>query len=150
SYLGSELVLFEKAVNWKGYWRSQIAPFVGGDVLEVGAGIGANTRVLQSLAYDSWTCLEPDRHLAEQIPTMPRHSTRVGTTRNLRFSERYDSILYIDVLEHIEQDAAEMVLAASYLRPGGHLIVLSPAHQSLYTPFDQAIGHFRRYTRRSL
>jgi hypothetical protein len=50
-------------------------------------------------------------------------------------------------LEHIDNDREELNQAASHLRPGGHLIVLSPAHQRLFSPFDAAIGHFRRYNR---
>ena len=50
-YVGSELELFEKARNWKAYWRAQIAGFVRGEVLEVGAGIGANTLTLAGLTY---------------------------------------------------------------------------------------------------
>ena len=62
----------------------------------------------------------------------------------------FDTILYIDVLEHIEDDAAELARSASHLRTGGHIIVLAPAHQHLYSPFDKAIGHFRRYSKGSL
>ena len=53
----------------------------------------------------------------------------------------------MDVLEHIEDDRAEVARAARQLRPGGHIIALSPAHQWLFTPFDEAIGHHRRYSR---
>src|SRR5205085_6116702 len=42
---------------------------------------------------------------------------------------------------------AELERASAHLRPGGRIVVLSPAHQWLFTPFDAAIGHFRRYTR---
>ena len=55
----------------------------------------------------------------------------------------------MDVLEHIEDDRGEVARAARHLRPGGHIIALSPAHQWLFTPFDRAIGHYRRYTRSS-
>jgi len=65
-------------------------------------------------------------------------------------SRQFDTILYIDVVEHIEKDREELKRAASHLRPGGHLIVLSPAHQRLFSPFDAAIGHFRRYNRAML
>ena len=75
---------------------------------------------------------------------------RAGTIRDLPPDARFDAILYVDVLEHIEDDAAELVAAARALRPGGALIVLAPAHGWLYSPFDRAIGHYRRYTRRSL
>jgi SAM-dependent methyltransferase len=148
-YAGSELGLFEKAVNWKRYWRAQIAPFVHGSVLEAGAGIGSNTRLLAGLAYRSWTCLEPDGALAARIelPTAS-HRKITGTIADLRGS--FDTIMYIDVLEHIEDDAAEMARAAARLSPGGHLIVLAPAHAFLYAPFDAAVGHFRRYCRASL
>jgi hypothetical protein len=62
----------------------------------------------------------------------------------------FDTILYIDVLEHIEDDRAEALRASEHLAPLGKLIMLSPAHQWLYSPFDRAIGHHRRYTTRSL
>jgi SAM-dependent methyltransferase len=148
-YAGSELVLFEKAVNWKQYWRAQIAPFVKGSVLEVGAGIGSNTKVLAGLSYRSWTCLEPDAALAAQIE-LPTALHRKITGTVAAMSEFFDAIIYIDVLEHIEDDAAELARAASLLSPGGHLIVLAPAHEFLYAPFDAAVGHFRRYCRASL
>lgn len=118
----------------------------------MGAGIGANTRLLsREMPFRSWTCLEPDATLAAQIriPTPGIHAV-CGTVADLPRVASFDSILYVDVLEHIGDDRAEMVQAAALLKPGGHLIVLSPAHQSLYTPFDAAIGHFRRYSRRTL
>jgi SAM-dependent methyltransferase len=148
-YAGSELAVFEKAVHWKRYWRARIAPLVHGNVLEAGAGIGANTRLLADLPYRSWTCLEPDAALAAQIelPT-GLHRKITGTIADL--AESFDTIIYIDVLEHIEDDAAEMARAAARLNRGGHVIVLAPAHGFLYTPFDAAIGHFRRYSRASL
>jgi 2-polyprenyl-3-methyl-5-hydroxy-6-metoxy-1,4-benzoquinol methylase len=59
-------------------------------------------------------------------------------------------VIYIDVLEHIEHDRDELRAAARRLKPGGTIVVMSPAHQSLFTPFDAAIGHFRRYNRRQL
>jgi SAM-dependent methyltransferase len=151
-YVGSELALFEKARNWKAYWRDRIVSYVHGDVLEVGAGIGANTRLLAGLAFSSWTCLEPDAALAQviKLPSEDRYRTAVGTLQDLPAGEHFDSILYIDVLEHIEDDRAELARARDRLRPGGTLIVLSPAHPFLYTEFDRAIGHYRRYTRSSL
>ena len=75
---------------------------------------------------------------------------KTGTLRDLDPARRFDAILYIDVLEHIEDDRAEMALAYSRLNVNGRIIVLAPAHPSLYTAFDKAIGHFRRYNRASL
>ena len=156
-YVGSELELFQHAHRWKRYFRDQIDPFLRGDVLEVGAGIGGTTAVLHQDRLGSWTCLEPDPALCEQIlegqvqDRVPaRCAVRVGTLAELPEDERYDTLLYIDVLEHIEDDAAEFRAAASRLKPGGRVVILVPAHAWLYSPFDQAIGHFRRYDRKTL
>ena len=153
-YIGRELDLFADVRNWKQYWAQQIRPYLAGDVLEVGAGIGANTPFLNAARRGRWVCLEPDPQLAAQITTnlsaalrQPPRETICGTLQTLDPGQQFDSIVYIDVLEHIEHDGEELIRAAALLRPEGHLIVLSPAHQWLYTPFDAAIGHYRRYNR---
>lgn len=56
----------------------------------------------------------------------------------------------MDVLEHILEDRQELTAARRHLRSGGYLIIVGPAHQWLFSEFDEAIGHHRRYTRRSL
>jgi SAM-dependent methyltransferase len=153
-YVGSELDLFADARNWKAYWSRQIRPFVKGDILEVGAGMGSNTRFLDpGGGAGRWVCLEPDPELHGLLvmtlaETKPQrlYETFCGTLASLP-AQQFDTIIYIDVLEHIENDRAELNQAALRLRPGGHLIVLSPAHQRLFSPFDAAIGHFRRYNR---
>lgn len=156
-YVGFELELFAAAVNWKHYWAEQIRRFIHGDVLEVGAGIGANTAFLSKHAQGRWVCLEPDPSLVKQLgKTVGQlngthgYETICGTVASLDPQELFDTILYIDVLEHIEDDRAEMNCAASHLRGGGYLVVLAPAHQWLFTPFDASIGHFRRYNRPTL
>jgi 2-polyprenyl-3-methyl-5-hydroxy-6-metoxy-1,4-benzoquinol methylase len=73
-----------------------------------------------------------------------------GTVGDLVSTPQFDAVLYIDVLEHIEDDVAEAAAAVQLIRPGGHLAVLAPAHDFLFSPFDEAIGHFRRYSKRSL
>jgi 2-polyprenyl-3-methyl-5-hydroxy-6-metoxy-1,4-benzoquinol methylase len=148
SYIGTELEIFQHARNWKAYYGRQLRPFLGNEVLEAGAGIGATTAALITDAQKRWVCLEPDASLAASIPRSAQIEVVVGTTADVR--EQFDSVLYLDVLEHIEDDRGELARAAQLLRPGGHLIVLAPAHQILFTPFDKAIGHHRRYNRRSL
>jgi ubiquinone/menaquinone biosynthesis C-methylase UbiE len=158
-YVGSELEVFSHAINWKTYLASQIRPFLRGKVLEVGAGIGTTTTALASGNEESWTCLEPDLALANtlkanlnkgNLPSSMNFQIIAGDLTKLPPENTFDCILYIDVLEHISADRTELRLAASHLTPGGHLVVLSPAHQWLFSPFDEAIGHFRRYSRNSL
>ncbi|MBN8968282.1 MAG: class I SAM-dependent methyltransferase [Rhizobiales bacterium] len=157
TYEGSELELFSKAHNWKTYWSSFLHSYLGEDVLDVGAGIGATAAVLCGNAQKSWTALEPDKNLAtgllerQRAQSVPASCTvRVGTISDLGASELFDSVLYIDVLEHIGDDHKEFNSAAQHLKPDGHLIVLAPAHQFLFSPFDKSVGHYRRYDIRSM
>jgi SAM-dependent methyltransferase len=154
-YVGNELELFADATTWKSYVHFHLQPYLSGDILEVGAGMGAATGTFNDGTPRRWVCLEPDRALADRIkPSLPPGLTNceviVGTLSDLGPGEQFDSILYMDVLEHIEADAAELARAALHLRPNGTLAILSPALQWLFTPFDAAIGHYRRYTKTSL
>ncbi|TAN78254.1 MAG: class I SAM-dependent methyltransferase [Magnetospirillum sp.] len=158
-YQGAELTLFAHAVNWKRYFARQIRPYLGRTVVEVGAGLGGTTGLLHS-GQAAWVCLEPDPAMAGDITAAitagrlpPSCRVEIGIVADLlaRGHEgRYDSVVYIDVLEHIENDRGELAAALRLLKPGGHLVVLSPAFSWLYTPFDRAVGHFRRYHRASL
>jgi SAM-dependent methyltransferase len=159
-YVGGELELFAQAKNWKGRLARELAPHLGGKVLEVGAGLGGTTESLLSQAdVASWSALEPDPDLFAELERKAafldrRFSAEVralrGTLSDLDEDERFDAVLYVDVLEHIEDDRGELTRAAARLERGGKLVVLAPAHQALYSEFDRAIGHFRRYDRRSL
>jgi len=157
SYGGEELPVFAAAANWKAYIRHLLSPWLTGSVLEVGAGIGATTEALWTPSVTHWTCLEPDASLADECRLRLDRALGVGTVdvitgslADVPANERFDAILYIDVLEHIERDADEVKFASAHLAPGSVLLILSPAHQWLYSEFDQAIGHHRRYTRRTL
>ncbi len=156
-YVGTELDLFATADRWKSYVRRRIQIFLGRQVLEVGAGTGGTTRVLCDDGPDRWICLEPDSSLGDRLIAAIHEGelpdcceARIGTLADLDEHDRFDTILYMDVLEHIADDRSELVRAADQLQAGGHLIVLAPAHQWLFTPFDQAIGHYRRYTKATL
>ena len=154
-YIGDELALFEHATHWKAYYGGRLKPFLRGRVLEVGAGIGGTTRTLCDGSQTDWLCLEPDAALAGRITELlVTHELpaccrlHVGTLEDLPAADgQFDAILYIDVIEHIEDDAAELRRAYARLAPGGALLIVVPAHQWLFSPFDKAIGHFRRYSR---
>ena len=152
-YVGTELDLFARATNWKNYFGQRLRPYLGPRVLEVGAGHGGTTRVLATATHDEWRLVEPDRGLADRAKAaiesgdLPAFcNVTVGTITDVPDEPAYDAVLYIDVLEHLADDADEVRRAARRLKPGGHLIGLSPAHQWLFTPFDEAIGHERRYS----
>lgn len=157
AYVGSELELFADARNWKAYLRRQIAPHLGQDVLEVGAGIGSFARAAAGESTRRWVCLEPDPGMHAELARMIRDhelpaccEAMLGGVESVPDSASFDSVVYIDVLEHIEDDADELRRALRLLRAGGALVVMSPAHQSLYSGFDKSIGHFRRYSKTTL
>jgi SAM-dependent methyltransferase len=154
TYIGEELDLFAEAINWKLYFSSIIQPYLGKRVLEVGAGLGATTQVLCRGTEFEWICLEPDPKLRAVIDQkiesgqLPKNcKTREGLVATLDVTEQFDTIIYIDVLEHIQNDHSEILSASKLLKRKGKLVILSPAYGFLYSPFDSKIGHYRRYTR---
>jgi SAM-dependent methyltransferase len=156
-YIGNELDLFEKATAWKKYYGRFLRQYLKGKVLEVGAGTGGTTRELCDGTQQSWLCLEPDPHLYSRLENRIRErqlpvccSSVKGVTADLTSLEKFNAIIYIDVIEHIEKDKEELLRAKTLLASDGYLIVLVPAHQFLYSEFDKAIGHYRRYNKKML
>jgi ubiquinone/menaquinone biosynthesis C-methylase UbiE len=151
-YPGKELELFKEAINWKNNLLRHIRPHISFPVLEVGAGIGSNTILFNNKVGSCWQLLEPDTEFAEILSEEIKQGTlpanchlKQGTIFDLAAGSEFNCILYIDVLEHIADDQTEICRALDLLAPGGKLIILAPAFQSLYSPFDKAIGHYRRY-----
>jgi len=154
-YIGSELEIFEHAKHWKNYYASFIKPSLGRSVAEVGAGLGGTTPVLCDGSQQHWICIEPDPDLVKKIEQKIADGNIPSVCKTFNgyltsLTTKFDSIIYIDVIEHIENDKAELEVAVGLLNTGGHLIILVPAHQKLFSEFDKMIGHFRRYNRNSL
>lgn len=156
-YCGNELEVFSQARNWKKYWMNAIKDYLGDSVLDVGAGIGATAKVLNFKKYDRWVELEPDANLtlkirqSQSLGELPGYyEIKNGISSDLDGEEQFDTVLYIDVLEHIEDDRGELLHISRSLVAGGHIIVVSPAHNYLYTEFDKQVGHYRRYNRNTL
>ncbi len=123
-YVGTELDLFSQAGNWKRYLGKRLASHLKGHGPEVEAGNGANTATLlpRFPGIKAWTCLGPDPRLAGEIrsralsfPGGGEISVRTGTTGDLSAEERFHTILYIDVLEHIEDEAGELQRVVRHL-----------------------------------
>ena len=157
NYSGRELDIFSSAENWKNYWSKIVRKYLGFNVLEVGAGIGTNSKILFNRENKRWVALEPDRLLCDEINKCISKDNALssievisGTLSNLSPNELFDTILYIDVLEHIENDFSELSKAHSHLTHNGNIVVVAPAHNFLFTPFDKKIGHYRRYNKKML
>lgn len=139
----------------KGFNRwllSQFEQFVGKRILEGGCGIGNLTEFF--LDRERLVALDNDPFYVETIGTRYGHLANMRVhdmslteldTDRLR-PEHLDTVICINVLEHIEQERDVLGGFFDVLAPGGHAIVLVPAHPSLYTGVDKALGHCRRYT----
>jgi SAM-dependent methyltransferase len=148
-YIGKELDIFSKAINWKKYWYSFIEPYLKGNIAEIGSGCGNNSfLIVNNEKINTIYCVEPDAELI-QFSKAKINNTKItyinGFLSDIPLEKTFDAILYIDVLEHIEKDVEELEKASFRLKKNGVLIVLSPAFPFLFTEFDKAVGHYRRY-----
>jgi glycosyltransferase involved in cell wall biosynthesis len=154
---GSNILAAMSEVPRFNLWMaSQLLPFVGSRVLEIGAGIGNLTRRL--LPRDSYTAseinplyLEQLRALGEFRPYMSVAEIDLGRPDHFAALERrYDTVICLNVLEHVPDEAGALANIFGALSEGGRALILVPQHPWLFGSLDTALGHCRRYTRRSL
>ena len=146
-----------RARGFNKWMLSQFKRFVGQRVWEAGCGIGNFTELL--LDRERLVCVDNDPFYVEMIDRRFGHMENVDA-REMDLSargagklvrpEQPDTIISLNVLEHIERDQDVLHEFFDALVPGGHAVVLVPAHPKLYTDCDRTLGHFRRYTREEL
>ncbi|HEY0521073.1 MAG TPA: methyltransferase domain-containing protein, partial [Ilumatobacteraceae bacterium] len=157
-----EIELLSMAKGWNRFVvRNALEGVVAEDVrciVEVGAGLGGVTTVLaERFPSASILAIEPDEvnfaALSEMFAADDRMSCAPGTLddhHDVVKELRPDILLYVNVLEHIDDDVGEMRRAADVLPAGAVLGIFVPALSRLYGPIDAKSGHFRRYSRQSL
>lgn len=139
--------------NWV---LDEFHPYLRGRVLEVGAGTGTITRkLLDRYPGITITALEPAENLIDPLRSYAALHPRVQVHRQTLAhfavpAGGFDAAMYLNVLEHIADDGAELGMAGEALRPGGALLVFGPAHEWLYGDLDYKAGHYRRYSLRQL
>jgi SAM-dependent methyltransferase len=129
----------------------EIAPYLGQRIIEIGCGLGNFAHHLSDREFYLGTetsaeiidCVRgvfadrPNMHFAVADITAPAFADFT--------SHAIDTVFSLNVFEHIEDHEAALRNAARVLQPGGHLILIVPAHMALYGTIDRAIGHYRRY-----
>jgi SAM-dependent methyltransferase len=152
----SELEIMTSAENYRDWIYSQMARYLGQRIIEIGAGIGNFTELLldrelvvtvdndvQCLAY-------LQRHFSGRKNVLPVKGDLAS--ENILSLGRYepDTVVCINVLEHVKDDHAALTRMFRLLRPGGFLTLLVPAFPFAFGVTDRLVGHYRRYRKHDL
>jgi SAM-dependent methyltransferase len=155
SYSGSELDAVAEAANYYRWIIDGFAKHLGPRTVEAGAGIGTVSElILRRGAVEDLLLIEP---ASNNVPTLRK---RFAGDRRVRVHHGYledlaptlqaDTIIAVNVLEHVEKDHEFLRSAHRGLVPGGKLLILVPAVPAIFGSLDRAFDHYRRYTRRAL
>jgi SAM-dependent methyltransferase len=161
SYEGTDLESMSFALNYHRWILELFAPYMGSRLVEVGAGTGSFSELILERGPESLTLVEPSREMypilegrargwAAGADVETRNDVFPAVADEVRLRRRPDSVIYVNVLEHVPDDEAELRAVYRTLAPGGRLFVFVPAFQWLYGGFDRRVAHVRRYTRPEL
>jgi SAM-dependent methyltransferase len=154
--MASDLEVMAQANNYRNWMYRRIEPFVGRRILEVGAGIGNFTQLLldRELVVPtdiSQICLTRlDERIGDRLSVRPKLLDLGDPSDEDWAAYRFDTIICMNVLEHVEDDVRALRFMHSTLVAGGRAVILVPAFMFLHGTIDRAIGHYRRYTRKDL
>ena len=137
---------FDKANIWIKYIIIKIKKFLQDDILEVGAGCGSFTKSYMK-NFKSITLTDMDENSFKILKKNFFNEKKVKVLKcsTKDIDKKFNTLRYFNVLEHIKDDKLEIQNALNKLNPGGHLIILVPAHQKIYSKLDKAVGHYKRY-----
>ena len=146
NYPGEELNNFENATIFRNYSYVLINNFIKSPIVEVGAGIGSFAATYIN-KHKRIFLVEPDKNMLLRLKK--RFKKKVHYVKNFNtIKGKFNTIIYMSVLEHIKDDTSEIKKAIKKLKFNGHLIILVPAHQRLFSKFDKQIGHYKRYEKK--
>ena len=148
-----EFDALNEARNYRASLMAEFRPFLKGNVIEIGAGIGQFSEAIRAFPeVKSLVSVEPEGRFCKKFRESHPHFTLVeGVIDDLPAGSDWDAILSINVLEHIREDEAELSKYQKRLsKTGGHLCLFVPARPEIYAPIDRDFGHFRRYLKSNL
>tara|TARA_Y100000590_G_scaffold96272_1_gene109369 strand:+ start:10712 stop:11404 length:693 start_codon:yes stop_codon:yes gene_type:complete len=137
---------FDKATFWILYFVFKIKKFLKDDILEVGAGCGSFTKGYMK-NFNSITLTDTDDTSFNLLKKNFVNEKKINVIKSSieDIDKKFNTLLYFNVLEHVKEDKLEIKNALKKLNNGGHLIILVPAHQKIYSKLDRAVGHYKRY-----
>lgn len=156
-YSGRDLEAMSFARRYHQWILSIFNPYVGSNILEVGAGSGSVSKMLLEYRPKKAGFVEPSKKMYGLLKKNVRgkniytYNAFFGDIASkIRKEVVPDSIFYVNVLEHVPDDKKELELMYELLPKDGHIFIFVPALPRLMSTFDKRLGHFRRYTKPSL
>jgi SAM-dependent methyltransferase len=139
--------------RYRRYQYELIEPHCGRSILEVGAGLGEFAEQFDDVDRLVVTDVDPDAvavmaHRFAGRPEVQVRQLELGKPPGLE--QPVASVVAINVLEHFEDDIGALRSLATAVEVGGSVVLWVPGYQRLYGEFDRRVGHFRRYTPRTL
>jgi len=154
-YEGSDLDSMSLANNYNNWILDCFDKYIGNTLLEVGAGTGSLSKLILERYKKDTYLLEPSANLFTKLQSNFRDISNFSNQNILKGTlqenqeffrnKDVDSIFYMNVLEHIKDDVAELKLSYDLLNADGHILTFSPALPQLYGEVDKQVGHYRRY-----
>jgi SAM-dependent methyltransferase len=147
------LKTFSLAHNYNLWIINLFAPFIGNNILEIGSGIGNLTYYLQH--FGKMSCVDiSDYYLAHMHIDYPditfyKYDVSDDAIQTLK-KKQFDTVVCVNVLEHVANDRKALDNLFAILKPGGRLLLYVPALQFLYGSVDKNLLHYRRYNKKSL
>lgn len=140
------------ADNYNDWTFDLFAPYLRGQVLEVGCGVGSFTRrIIAHGKFESLLSIDISAAAVAHTRQHTQHPALSLRHQDVRgITGKFDTIICMNVLEHIKEDATTLHHMIELLSSRGTLFLLVPAHQFLYSSFDRAVGHYRRYNKRDM
>ena len=148
-----EFAALSEADNYRNALLREFSKHLSGRVLEVGSGIGQITgELLKNRAITKLVSIEPHPEFHSKLSSMfPGHTVIHGTIDDLNSGEDWNTIVSINVLEHINDDERELRSYHRHLaKENGVLCLFVPARPEIYAQIDRDFGHFRRHTKPEL
>jgi SAM-dependent methyltransferase len=138
----------ESAPNYLSWVTEMCSAHLGHRVLEAGAGLGAITSRYEQGREVVANDVSPEcvGALRERFAALPNVRVEDRDLRTIELDERFDSVLMVNVLEHIADDVGALRGLSRLLVPGGNVVIYVPALNWLYGPLDNKVGHYRRYS----
>jgi SAM-dependent methyltransferase len=155
-YFGHDLEAMTFAENYSRWILREFRPYLGRHLTEVGAGSGNFSRLLLETNPASLTALEPSENMFPLLQAALHGHANARAVKGYfgdlhrALPQRPDTCLYVNVLEHVADDQAELEHVWRALAPGGRLCLFVPALPRLFGTADANYGHFRRYQRKPL